>query len=101
MELMLESGEVISDATERDILSLIEGEDFAILGGDPDTYIQFAEQREPPYQYVLEYQDGSLDQHYNAVDGPITIDRVKAAFLKYIRGDLSWRSDFEWEKMEL
>ena len=101
MELTLESGRVIADASEEDILSLIEGEDFAILEAADGTYMQCAELPEPPYGYVLEYQDGSLDQHYNAVDAPITLDRVIGAFLKYLRGDESWRADFEWEKMEL
>jgi hypothetical protein len=100
MELTLGSGRVIPDATEDDIRSLIAGEEFAILGPDL-TYIQCAERREPPYDYVLEYQDGSLDRHYRAVDGPITLDRVTAAFLKYRRGDASWRDDFRWEKLEL
>ena len=101
MELILESGKTIASATEQDILSLIEGEDFAILGIDPDTYIQCAEQREPPYEYILEYQDGSLDQHFSAVNGPITLERVLATFLKYLRRDSSWRADFEWERVEL
>jgi hypothetical protein len=70
------------------------------LGADPDTYLQCAEQQEPPYEYVLEYQDGSLDRHYHAVDGPITLDRVLAAFIKYLRRDSSWRSDFRWEMIE-
>jgi hypothetical protein len=101
VELTLESGRVIAGATEDDILASIDGEEFAILGIDPDTYIQCAEQKEPPYEYVLEYQDGSLDRHYQAVDGPITLDRVIAAFIKYLRRDSSWQSDFRWEKMEL
>jgi hypothetical protein len=101
MELTLESGRVVADATEHDIRSLVEGEEFAILGPDPDTYIQCAEQKEPPHGYVLEYQDGSLDRHYQAVDGPITLDRVISAFIKYLRRDPSWRSDFRWEKLEL
>jgi hypothetical protein len=100
MELTLESGRVIADATEHDILDSIDGENFAILTTDSDTYIQCAQQQEPPYEYVLEYQDGSLDQHYQAVDEPITLDYVMAAFIKYLRRDPSWRSDFKWKKME-
>jgi hypothetical protein len=101
VELTLESGKVVRGATEDDILSSIEGEEFAILGVDADTYIQCAEQKEPPYEYVLEYQDGSVDKHFQAVDDPITFDRVVAAFIKYLRQDPSWRSDFKWEKLEL
>jgi hypothetical protein len=101
MDLELESGRIIREATEEDILAHVEGEAFAILSSEPDSYIQCAEQTESPSEYVLEYQDGSLDAHFQAVDGPITLDRVLSAFLKYLRGDLSWRSDFRWEKMEL
>jgi hypothetical protein len=97
----LESGRIIADATEEDILASIDGEEFAILSIDPDTYIQCAEEKEPPYEYVLEYQDGSLDMHYQAGDRPVTLDRVTAAFIKYLRGDSSWRDDFRWEKMKL
>jgi hypothetical protein len=101
VELTLASGRVIADATEDDILDSIEGEEFAILGVEPDTYIQCAEDMEPPYEYGLEYQAGSVARHYQAADGPITLDRVIATFLKYRHRNLSWLSDFQWEKMEL
>ncbi len=39
MRLELESGQVVEEATEQDIRSLVEGEDFAILSSDPNTYI--------------------------------------------------------------
>jgi hypothetical protein len=101
MDLELGSGRIIPSATEDDILCFVEGEDFVILSVEPNTYIQCAEQREPPYEYVLEYQAGSLDRHYQAADGPITLDRVISAFIKYLRGDQSWQTDFQWEKMDL
>jgi uncharacterized protein DUF262 len=31
----------------------------------------------------------------------ISLDQVLSAFIKYFRGDQTWRSDFTWEKMEL
>jgi hypothetical protein len=49
----------------------------------------------------LEYQDGSEDRHYRAAGGPIAPDRVLLAFLKYLRGDASFRADFGWEKVDL
>jgi hypothetical protein len=101
VELTLESGRIIADPTEDDIWSSIVAEEFAILAVDHDTYIQYAGQKKRPSEYVLEYQDGSLDRHYQAVDRPIAVDRVTAVFLKYLRGDSSWRSDFRWEKMDL
>jgi hypothetical protein len=101
MQLELESGRVIAEATEEDILASIDGEDFAILSASANTYLQCAEQTEMPFGYVLEYQDGSLDKHFRAVDEPIWLDRILSAFLKYLRGDESWQSDFVWEKMDL
>jgi hypothetical protein len=89
MELSFESGIVIPDVTADDIRSSIEGEDFAILSCDDTTYIQCAEQKDPPFGYHLEYQDGALDRHYSAVDELITLERVVAAFIKYLRRDLS------------
>jgi hypothetical protein len=101
VELTLESGRVIHNPTEDDIWSSIDSEEFAILSIDPNTYIQCAEKKEPPYDYALEYQDGALDRHYEAVDGPVTVERVTAAFLKFLWRDSSWRSDFRWKKMDL
>ncbi len=101
MDLELASGRVLPGVTEADLRACIEGEEFAILSTGPNTYIQCAEQNESPYEYVLEYQDGSLAEHYRAVDEPITLDRVVSAFVKYLRGDASWRTDFQWEKLEL
>ena len=101
MYLQLESGKLIKDVTEADLERLIEGEQFAILGSDDNTYIQCAEQSDPPYEYILEYQAGSTKRHYHAVDEPITLDRVLSAFAKYLRRDESWRDDFRWEKMDL
>ncbi|HEV3445231.1 MAG TPA: hypothetical protein VG099_11345 [Gemmataceae bacterium] len=101
MELEVESGKIIKDATEADILCQIAAEDFAILSADPDTYLQCAKDRKAVGQYALERQDGSLQEHYRAVDKPITLERVQTAFCKYLRQDPSWRGDFQWEHMRL
>ncbi len=100
VELTLPSGRVIADVSENDIRSAIEGEDSANLGIDPHYYIQCVKQKEPSCEYVLEYQDGSIDQHYQAIDRPITRERVFSAFAKYLRRDASWQSDFQWERVE-
>jgi len=101
MHLTVESGDVIRDATEEDIRGRIEGEEFAILAADEDTYLQCAEQSEAPYGYILEYQEGDLSRHYQATDDAVPLDRVIATFIKYLRGDESWKSDFEWQRIEL
>jgi hypothetical protein len=101
MDLQMESGRIIHGVTPDELASCLEGEEFAILSVAPDTYIQCAEQKEPPYEYVLDYQDGLLEEHYRATDAPITLQHVLSAFLKYLQGDASWRTDFRWEKMRL
>ena len=99
MKLELESGRIIPDVTEKDIREQVEREEFAILSIDSQTYVQCAEQSKEPYQYVLEYQDGSIDEHFVAIDEPITLERVLSTFVKYLHRDESWRTDFIWEKM--
>jgi hypothetical protein len=101
MDLELESGRIIRGATEDDIRTHVEGEDYAILSADSNTYIQCAERRDAPNKYEIEYQDGSLHEHYRAADGPVTMDQIISSFVKYLNGDSSWRSDFQWERMDL
>jgi hypothetical protein len=101
MRLTLESGAIIRNVTEQDIRDRIEGEEFAILAANEDTYLQCAERKEAPYEYILEYQEGDLSQHYQATNGGVPLERVIATFIKYLRGDQSWKSDFEWRRMEL
>jgi hypothetical protein len=102
MQLELESGsQIIRDPTEKDICAYVGIEGFAILSVSEYTYIQCAEHDERTGEFQLEYQDGSVDEHYRAADEPITLDRILTAFVKYLRKDESWRSDFDWEKMKL
>lgn len=101
MKLELESGTVIDDPTEVEIRESIEGEGFAILGEDPLTYIQCATHAETLGEYILEYQDGSLERHFRAVDEPVTLDRVLSAFTRYLDKDASWKTDFQWELEDL
>ena len=100
MDLTLESGEVIHGVTDRDLRSRIKGEEFAILAADDGTYLQCAEQRETPYEYILEYQEGDPSRHFQATNDAVPLDRVIATFLKYLRGDVSWKSDFTWQRIE-
>lgn len=101
MNLILESGGITHDPTEDDIRGAVEAEEFVILERESDTYLQCAQRDEEPFDYILEYQDGSLKRHYEAVDGPISLERVTAVFIKYLQNDDSWVDDFTWKKMKL
>ncbi len=98
MELTLESGRVVDIATENDIRTLIPGEKFAILSVSSMKYMQCASPDIEPHSYFLEYQDGNLQEHYEVADAPLPVDKVISAFLKYLHGDISWRSDFRWQR---
>jgi hypothetical protein len=101
LDLELESGTVIPNVLEQDLAVNLEREDFAILSQTPQTYLQCAKEGGGRPGYALEYQDGAVEEHYEATGGPISLDRIVSAFVKYLRRDASWRTDFHWEKVDL
>jgi hypothetical protein len=100
MDLELESGRIIPDATENDISTNVPNEDFAILSQGENTYIQCARDAKTPSRYVLEYQEGSVERHYHAA-APLPLERVVSALVSYLRGESSWKSEFSWQRSEL
>ena len=102
MILSLESGTTIPDPSDEEIANSLPLEEFGIIREtiDSSSYLQFAEEKEPPWELILEYQIDSLDNHFKAVDAPLTMERITRAFQKYARGDDSWKTDFKWEHME-
>ncbi len=87
------------DATtiEREVSTLDE-EQFAILKKDDETYIQAMV--DPDEGMLLEYQDGSVEEHFGVAETP-TKTAVVAAFLSYAAGTDEWKTRFEWARMEL
>jgi hypothetical protein len=61
----------------------------------------------PNQGYLLEYQDGTLAEHFQALNHVkateqlVTLQEVIDCFCKFLRADESWRTDFEWSKMNL
>jgi hypothetical protein len=88
---------LIASATDDDIKSyVVEGITYASLAQGPHAYIQCAVREEPPYGFWLAYVDGTEEKRHHAMEVPIRLDQVQAAFLKYRHGDESWRLDFSW-----
>ena len=77
-----------------DILAHIGDEAVAVLSSDPYTYIQCAS--ESADKYIVEFQEGSLHEHYRSAE-LLAPDTVRGVFLRYLHGERSWRSDFQWE----
>ncbi len=103
MQLILESGKTVQNPSDEEIARYLPAEEFAILSASPEssTYLQVGERKEPPWDLIMEYQVGSLDNHFRAANTPLTMEAVITAFQKYAKGDESWKSDLQWERMEL
>jgi hypothetical protein len=87
----------VADAI-RDLARQAEDEAFAILSSDEMTYIQTV--RTPDGRFGLEYQAGSLDEHYECYED-LDEATVRRVFLLYLRDDPRWHEERQWEKMDL
>lgn len=102
LTLTLESGPKIVGPRPAD-LERIRAEEFAILERADHTYIQCCRRNHNvdgrPQNYELEFQDGSLERHYYALEDPISFGQILSAFKRYLRGDDSWENDFTWKHL--
>ena len=87
------------DVSEEELNSAFQDDqgrgEFIILSQSDDAYIQAAGESDDPY--TLEYRDGG--QQYQCVK-EVSKEAVQSVFLKYLKGDSSWKSDFEWKQLE-
>jgi len=67
----------------------------ATLAREESTYLQAT--GSAAAGLTLTYQDGSLKQRYRSLDKTLPLSRVTDAFHQYLRGDDSWRANFQWE----
>jgi hypothetical protein len=74
------------------------GRDYAILEQQASNYLQTASNGDGAY--LLEYHEGSPDQHFRA-SRPLPLDDVAGAFVAYLGQDAGWRPRYEWEKIDL
>ncbi len=75
------------------------GDSFAVLSRDELTYIQAAGARSEGF--ILEYQAGSIDQHYRSTDSNLPLSTVTDAFQLYAAEDSSWQSRTTWRREDL
>lgn len=74
-------------------------EPFAILSRDDTHFLQTA--MDLDRLFGLEYQDGSIDNHYSAVRHDLDLETIVRVFTLYAQGDERWQTELEWERMEL
>lgn len=82
-------------------LGEIDMDDFVILSKNDMAYIQAAIGEGEEDGFILEYQDGSLDRHYVASNRDIPQEEILKAFLAYLTGDESWKSNYLWETADM
>ncbi|MCA9193049.1 MAG: hypothetical protein KDB03_14845 [Planctomycetales bacterium] len=102
LRLFLENWTVIDNPTPQQIsvaLSSLnsDGNSFAILERTNSAYMQTGLQSSG--EYVIEYQDGSLDMHYQAID--FDIQHVTSIFQAYGAGNEAWKHQADWKRIEL
>ncbi len=71
--------------------------EFIILSQADQIYIQASGEYDEPY--ILEYRDGDSDHHFQSVED-VPKEMVQAVFMKYLKGDHSWKRDVAWAKLE-
>jgi len=88
---------LISDRQiEESIRSLTDDVDsFAILARSDQVYIQTS--GDPHNGFVLEYRDGSEEEHYSCTNFELTAEQVIRAFQSYLANDDKWKSELEWQ----
>lgn len=102
LRLILEKGSLIDNPTSEQIADALssldaDGNSFAILERTETTYIQTGFQKSG--EYIIEYQEGSLDQHYQTVARDV--QQVIAMFQAYAVGHDTWQQECEWNKLDL
>jgi len=106
-ELTLETGEVLQNPGERELheaLLSLDGRDrkFAILSliAEPQTYLQVYLDADQRADVILEYQDGSIERHFQAVSPVLALEEVVPIFERYRRDDPTWQRCCEWQRVD-
>lgn len=92
-------GLVSNRQIEGSIRSLTgDGDSFAILARADQEYIQTS--GDPGNGFVLEYRDGSEEEHYSCTNVELSAEQVIRAFQSYLAVDDKWKSELEWQPQE-
>ncbi len=73
-------------------------DDYAVLSQNDLTYLQAAVSDEG--EFILEYQVGSIKEHYIADRTDISEEEVLRAFLSYLAGDNEWKDAYNWDSLD-
>ncbi len=101
MELETQGGMYSGIAKESDIIAAFVDDkkrgEFVILSKSEQVYIQAAGEGFGPY--TLEYRDGDEDHHFQCTK-ELSKPDVQSAFIGYLKGDRSWKSNLQWKPLD-
>ncbi|MGE5176234.1 MAG: hypothetical protein ACM3JJ_07630 [Hyphomicrobiales bacterium] len=83
--------------TELGNLSTKNVDSFAIMGTSEMTYIQVGGDK--TVGFTLEYQEGSVDAHYQTTSRNIPLGPVVRAFIEYRDGKVGWEKEFTFKRI--
>lgn len=90
--------QTLDDALIIASLQALNGDDsFLILSKDEMSYIQTCKTSDG--YYVLEYQEGSLEEHYECADEMLNFQKVSMAFSSYLKGSDEWKTVLRWQPL--
>ena len=100
----LETAERIQSAnvTEEELINAFQDDygrgEYIILKQPNGDFMQAAGE-EDDMPYALEYSEGDGAHHFQCVRD-VTKKEAEITFLKYLKKDMFWKTDFEWKQLE-
>ena|SRR5688572_124806 len=87
----------LDDATIAKVLASLDGGRNVLATLEQSELIYLQAEGSVAAGFVLEYQDGSLDQRFRTRGPAVPLAQVTEIFQTYARGAMSWRADLAWE----
>lgn len=97
---------LLRDPSPEQITAVVEGlpaggDGFVILASDANELTFMQAVGSPADGFGIEYQDGSLDKLFRCTNQELTAEHVILTLRSYQRGEQTWKTAFEWERVEL
>ena len=87
----------LDDATIAKVLASLDGSRNVLATLERSELVYLQAEGAVREGFVLEYQDGSLDQRFRSRDPAVPLAQVTEIFKAYARGEATWRAGLAWE----
>ena len=101
MKLTTEGRIASANVTEEELLNAFQDDtgrsEFIILTQSDQVFIQAT--GDYPGAFMMEYREGDNTHHFQCTQSVLK-ENVQSVFMKYLKEDNSWKTDFEWKQLE-